>query len=102
MLLYGSTLTGCALAFNLIWRRVVKRGLLIDGVTADFRHDVDIRYLAGLGGYTLATLLAFIQPWLTVAVSVALALLFLLGPSPRSSIDQRPITDGRDHEQGAR
>ncbi|MEJ7744234.1 MAG: TMEM175 family protein [Nocardioidaceae bacterium] len=32
MLLYGATLTGCALAFNLIWRHTARRGLLVDGV----------------------------------------------------------------------
>lgn len=86
MLLYGATLTGCAVAFNLIWRHVVRRGLLIDGVRAEFRRDVDIRYLAGLGGYLVATLLAFVQPWLTLATTVVLALVFLLGPSPRPAL----------------
>lgn len=88
MLLYGATLTGCAVAFNLIWRQVVCRGLLIDGVRAEFRRDVDIRYLAGLGGYLVATLLAFVQPWLTLAATVVLALVFLLGPSPRSALPE--------------
>jgi len=32
MLLYGATLAGCALAFNLIWRHSVRRGLLAAGV----------------------------------------------------------------------
>ena len=85
MLLYGATLTGCAMAFNLIWRHTVRRGLLVEGVDPEFRHDVDIRYLAGLGGYLAATLLALIQPWLTLAVTALLALLFLLGPSPRAT-----------------
>ncbi len=83
MLLYGATLTGCAVAFNLIWRHTVRSGLLVDGIDPRFRRDVDIRYLIGLGGYLAATLLAFIQPWLTLAATALLALLFLLGPSPR-------------------
>jgi uncharacterized membrane protein len=90
MLLYGATLTGCALAFNLIWQRAVRRNLLIGKVNAQFRRDIDIRYVAGLIGYVIATLLAFVAPWLTVAVSAALALLFLLGPSPRSLVDGPP------------
>jgi len=85
MLLYGATLTGCALAFNLIWRLTGRRYLLVDGVDPAFRRDVDIRYLAGLAGYLAATLLAFVQPWLTLAVTALLALLFLLGPSPRTA-----------------
>ncbi len=61
------------------------RQLLIDGVSPAFRRDVDLRYLAGLAGYLAATLLALIQPWLTLAVTALLALLFLLGPSPRAA-----------------
>ncbi len=64
-------------------------GLLVDDVDPEFRRDLDIRYLVHLGGYLRATLLTFVQPWLTVAVAVAvtalLALLFLLGPAPRAS-----------------
>ena len=72
MLLYDATLTGCAVAFNLIWRHTVRRGLLAGGVDPGFRRypgfrrDVHIRYLVGLGGYLAATLLALIQPWLTL------------------------------------
>jgi len=85
MLLYGATLTGCAIAFKLIWRHSIRRDLLVDGVDPEFRRDVDIRYLAGLGGYLIATLLAFVQPWLTLAVTALLAVVFLLGPSPRAA-----------------
>ncbi len=91
MLLYGATLTGCAVVFNLLWRDIVRRGLLIDEVDPAFRHDVDIRYLAGLGGYPTATLLALIQPWLTLAATALLALLFLLGPSPRAASLTDPV-----------
>ncbi len=89
MLLYGGTLSGCAVAYNLIWRHVVRRHLLIDGVSPEFRRDVDIRYVAGLGGYLAATLLAFVEPLLTLGVTVLLALLFLLGPSPRPALPGR-------------
>ncbi len=89
MLLYGATLTGCAVAFNLIWRHTMRRGLLADGVDPEFRRDVDIRYLIGLGGYLAATLLALVEPWLTLAVTALLALLFLLGPSPRTASPNR-------------
>lgn len=90
MLLYGATLTGCSVAFNLIWRQCVRRGLLVDGVDARFRRDVDIRYLAGLAGYLAATLLAFVQPWLTLVATAVLALVFLLGPSPRPAFPTQP------------
>lgn len=39
--------------------------------------------LIGLAGYAVATLLALIRPWLTLAATALLALLFILGPSPR-------------------
>lgn len=81
MLLYGATLTGCAFAFNLIWWHTVGRGLLADGINPNCRRDGNIRYLAGLGGYLTATLLAFVAPWLNLVVTVLLALIFLLGPS---------------------
>jgi len=90
MLLYGATLTGCAFAFNLIWRHAAHRGLFVDGVSSAFRRDVDIRYLAGLGGYLAATLLALIAPWLTIVASALLALVFLLGPSPRAAFPADP------------
>lgn len=86
MLLYGGTLTACAVAFNLIWRHANRR-LLIPGISDAFRHDVGIRYLIGLAGYLAATLLALVQPQLTLAATALLALLFILGPSPRAASD---------------
>lgn len=85
MLLYGGTLTACAIAFNVIWRLTASRHLLLASVREDFRKDVDRRYNAGLVGYVLATLLAFAQPWLTLVATALLALFFLLGPSPKSA-----------------
>ena len=91
MLLYGGTLASCAVAFNLIWRYAVHRGLLVGGINVEFRRDVDIRYVAGLSGYLAATALAFVQPWLTLVVTAVLALLFLFGPSPRPVfLDDQP------------
>jgi uncharacterized membrane protein len=86
MLLYGGTLTACAVTFNLIWWHASRR-LLTAGVSDAFRRDVSIRYLTGLAGYLTATLLALVQPWLTLAATVLLALVFILGPSPRSASD---------------
>lgn len=82
-LLYGATLTGAAIVFNLIWHHLVRAGLLVDGIRPEFVRDVTIRYLLGMVGYASATLLALVLPLLTVLVSVALALMFALGPSVR-------------------
>jgi uncharacterized membrane protein len=85
-LLYGATLTANAVAFNLVWHRAVRARLLVDGVQPAFIRDVNIRYLLGLIAYAAATLIAFVSPLATVLVTVVLALVFLLGPSPRSGL----------------
>lgn len=86
MLLYGGRLAASAVAFNLIWRHLTRAQLLVPGVSEAFRRDVDIRYLAGLAAYTAATLLALVSPLLALVVTVILALVFVLGPSPRSAL----------------
>jgi len=91
VLLYGGTLTANAIAFNLIWLRVVRGGLLVDGVHPEFVRDVTVRYLAGLVAYAVATLVAFVSPLTAVLLTVALALMFLLGPSPRSGLSHDAI-----------
>jgi len=83
VVLYGATLTASAIAFNLIWRHVVRGGLLTEGVSAAFVRDVDIRYVLGLVAYTAATALAFVAPLPAVILTVVLAVMFVLGPSPR-------------------
>jgi uncharacterized membrane protein len=83
MLLYGATLTACAVMFNAIWWRLVKAGLLRGEIDAAFARDVGIRYVAGFFGYLVATLLALIAPWLTLLATALLALVFVLGPSPK-------------------
>lgn len=50
---------------------------------------MDLRYLAGLVGYVAATLLALVTPWLTLLLTAVLALVFLLGPSPRPAFPTR-------------
>jgi uncharacterized membrane protein len=90
VLLYGGTLTANAVAFNLIWHRVVRSGLLVDGVHPAFVRDVNVRYLLGLAAYAATTLVAFASPLAAVLLTVALALMFLLGPSPRSGLPHEP------------
>jgi uncharacterized membrane protein len=85
MILYGGTLTACAIMFNLIWRLTSRGGLLSGNIDPEFRRDVDIRYNLGLAAYVVATVLAFVTPYLTLALTALLALFFLLGPSPRAA-----------------
>ena len=86
MLLYGGTLTGCALMFNAVWWRLVRGGLLRDEVDVAFRRDVSIRYVAGFFGYLVSTLLSLVAPWLTLLATALLALVFVLGPSPKPAM----------------
>jgi len=95
VLLYGGTLTANAIAFNLIWWRAVHANLLVEGVQPEFVRDVTIRYLLGLIAYAAATLIAFISPLAAVLVTVALALVFLLGPSPKAGLAE----DGADGDR---
>jgi uncharacterized membrane protein len=88
MLLYGGTLTAAAAAFNLIWQRASRSGLLVAGISKEFRRDVSRRYLLGLLAYAIATAAALIQPWLTLVLSAILALAFVLGPSPRQAVEE--------------
>jgi uncharacterized membrane protein len=92
VLLYGATLTVNAVAFNVIWWHLKRAQLLVPGVSATFRRDVDIRYLIGLAAYAAATGLALIVPLAALVVTVALALMFVLGPSPRDATADRTIT----------
>lgn len=80
VVLYGGTLTVSAAAFNLIWRRVTRGGLLVEGVSAEFVRDVDVRYLLGLVAYGTASLLALVLPVAAIVLTVVLA---LMSPSAR-------------------
>jgi uncharacterized membrane protein len=90
VLLYGGTLTANAIAFNLIWWRAVRAGLLVDNALPAFVRDVSVRYVLGLLLYAAATLVAFVSPLAALLVTVVLALVFLLGPSPRSGLQPEP------------
>jgi len=95
VVLYGGTLTVSAAAFNLIWRRVTRGGLLVEGVSAEFVRDVDVRYLLGLAAYATASLLALVLPVAAIVLTVVLALMFAFGPSPRpvfASADAEVVT----------
>jgi uncharacterized membrane protein len=85
VLLYGATLTLSALAYNLIWQHIVRARLLTAGVSPAFIRDVTVRYLLGLTAYAAATLVALTSPLISILLTVALALMFTFGPSPRAA-----------------
>jgi len=85
MLLYGGTFTLCAVAFNIIWHYASRRGLLHEGIDPRFHRDVTVRYGWTMIVYLISTLLALVDRWLTLGACTLLALLYVLGPSPRSA-----------------
>ncbi len=99
MLLYGGTLVGCALMFNVVWHYADRRKLLHPEVSPLFHRDVTIRFRAGLASYVLAALVALLLPRLTLVLSVILALVFLLGPSPRGAFTELPTAEESTAEE---
>jgi uncharacterized membrane protein len=86
-LLYTGDLVVNAIAFNLIWWHASRHGLLDADVSRAFIRDVDVRYILGLVGYGVAMVLAIASALASIVVTVVLALIFVLGPSPRSARD---------------
>ena len=61
--------------------------MLIDKTA--FIRDVSVRYLLGLTAYAAATLVALTSPLISIVLTVALALMFTFGPSPRAAFPSR-------------
>ena len=78
-LLYGGTYTVTAVFFVLLWLYVSSdRGLLAGHLSPARIRTRTLRYLPGPLVYGVALGLALITPWLTLAIHVALAVLYLL------------------------
>jgi uncharacterized membrane protein len=77
LLLYGGTLTGIALLYNLVWHYARLRGLLVPGLDATVVRRISSRYVAGPLVYAAAMLLAPFHPGLSMATWVGLAVFFL-------------------------
>jgi uncharacterized membrane protein len=78
-LLYGGTYTVTAVFFVLLWLYVSSNQHLLDARLSPARiRTRTLRYLPGPLIYGLALVLALITPWLTLAIHIALAVLYLL------------------------
>jgi TMEM175 potassium channel family protein len=78
-LLYAGTFTTTAVFFNAIWLYASRGNRLIDRHTSAARVRArTLRYLPGPALYAAGLPLAFISPWLTLGLYVALAVLYLL------------------------
>lgn len=79
LLLYGGTLVGIALLYNLLWHYARSRGLLDPDVPPAQVRALTLGYAAGPVLYGAAMLLAPVNPGLSYAVWIGLALFFLRG-----------------------
>jgi len=77
--LYGATLTLTAISFFAWWRYASSGRRLIDeGVPDDVIDDVTRAYTPGAFLYGGAALIAFLQPWLSAALYLAIAVFYAL------------------------
>lgn len=80
VMFYGAVLVVIALLFNAVWWAGIGAGgrLLGPAAHAEGVETISRRYRLGPALYLAALALAFITPWLTLAVHAALALLWAL------------------------
>jgi uncharacterized membrane protein len=82
--LYGATLTFTALCYNLLWRYAATgRRLLRPDAGQDLVDGVTREYRFGPVYYVVATLVAFVNVWASLAIHAGLAALFVLPTKSR-------------------
>jgi uncharacterized membrane protein len=75
---YGGTLTMIGVLVTAMWWYAASRHeLLIDTLSPEQAKTIGKRFLIGPAGYGFATLLAFLNPWLSIALFVMLNVYFL-------------------------
>src|SRR3954453_16907960 len=84
-IVYGLTMVAIAVMFNVVWRSASRgRRLLVSGVDKIGLERISKSYLGGPIAYTVATLVAFVSPFLSLGIFAAVALFWLL---PSSGVD---------------
>jgi len=83
---YGAVMTAIAVMFNVVWRYAgTNHRLLVPGISDEALAKMNRNYLAGPVVYGLATVIAFVDPWVSLAIFAALAVYWLLpGTGPRA------------------
>jgi uncharacterized membrane protein len=77
--LYGATLTITAVNYFAWWRYAsVDRRLIADGIPNQVVDDITRSYVPGTFLYGGAMLLAFLEPWLSAALYLAIAVFYAL------------------------
>ena len=75
---YAGTFTVCGVAFQLLWRSAIAgRRLLRRDYSEERVQQMHRRYWLGVPGYLAATVGAFISPYVTVAICIALLLVWI-------------------------
>jgi uncharacterized membrane protein len=83
---YGGVMFSIAVMFNVVWRYAgTNHRLLVSGISEEALAKMNRNYLAGPIVYGTATLVAFFQPFISLAIYAALAVYWLLpGTGPRA------------------
>jgi TMEM175 potassium channel family protein len=85
---YGGVMTGIAVMFNLVWNyAATNHRLLVPGISDESLAKMRRNYLVGPIVYGAATIMAFIEPYVSLGVFAALAVYWLLpGTGPRAEV----------------
>jgi uncharacterized membrane protein len=87
VLLYGASSTAMSLAFQIIWRYILRHPELQKaGVDRARLRTRDRRYTVGLAAYPLATLIGLISVPVFLVLILALSFMYLL-PTPDTAVD---------------
>jgi uncharacterized membrane protein len=91
---YGGVMTAIAIMFNVVWRYAgTNHRLLVPGISDQALAKMNRNYLTGPVVYGSATLIALVQPYVSLAIFAALAVYWLLpGTGPRAEV----LTGGRE------
>src|SRR5204863_1006288 len=100
--IYGGTMTAIAIMFNLVWRYAGSwHHLLVPGISDEALAKMNRDYLAGPVAYATVTVIAFIEPFVSLAIVAALCVYWLLpGTGPRAEVVGRSATSGPEEEPG--
>jgi uncharacterized membrane protein len=99
---YGGTMTAIAIMFNVVWRYAgTKHHLLVPGISGEALAKMNRDYLAGPVVYAVTTIVAFIEPYISLAIIVALCVYWLLpGTGPRAEVLANDAVGDPEDEAG--
>jgi len=100
---YGLNMTSIAIMFNAVWRYAARgHRLLAPNADPAGIHKVSASYLSGPITYLAATLIAFANAWVSLAIFAALALYWLIpGTGPTVELLRGPGGEERSEHGSA-